>query len=412
MKFTDRKLKSLKPREKRYVVWEDGVHGLGNLGVRVTPTGRKTWVFVCRSAGSQRWLTLGKYPAMSVAEAHRIAAEHQAVLDRGGDPVVSEDEGELEAASVEEIAEDYLVQGINPGETEREFRRILNNEVFPAWGDRSAATIKRREVVDLVDSIAERPAPVAANRALAVIKAMFNFAIRRGRVEVNPASLIPMRHEESRDRFLTEDELRVFFVRLPKAKMEPMTALALMLTLATAQRPGEVVALERSELEERDDWWTMPPAKRKVGRRGRGRKKPVTRHGVPISPEAKTIIEVALELGGSKRWVFPSSRTDGHITREALAKAVRRSEWLGLPHWTPHDLRRTAATHMARLGKGRLVVAKVIGHKKDDESTTAIYDRYTYDVEKVGALEAVGEMLSELGIAAALEFASGAGRTC
>ena len=411
MKFTDRYVRNLKGQEKRYVVWEDGVYGLGNLGLRVSPTGRRTWVFMYRWSGKALMLSLGKYPATTVAEAHRIAAEYQATLDQGTEPGVEGEDSEG-PDSVDAIAEDYLAHGVRAGRTRTEFQRILDKEVLAVWRGRAVESIKRREVVDLVDAIAERPAPVAANRTLAVVKAMFNFAIRRGRAEVNPASLIPMRPEEARDRFLSEDELRVLFVKLPKAKMEPLTMLALLLTLASGQRPGEVVAVEWSELEERDEWWTMPPGKRKVGRRGRGRKKPLTRHGVPLSRVARRILAAAREHGTSERWVFPSSRTDAHMTEEALAKAVRRSNCLGLPHWTPHDLRRTAATHMARLGKSRLVVSKVLGHKKEDESVTAIYDRYTYDTEKVGALKVVGEMVNDLGIDSALTLLSGTGGRC
>ena len=399
MKFTDRTLKSLKGKQKRYSVWEDGSYGLGSLGVRVTPTGRRSWVFMYRSGDRQRMLTLGKYPAMSVAEAHRIAAEYQSGLDLGRDPAAPEDEPGTAEVTVAMIAEDYLTQGLTPGRTEQEFRRILNREVLPGWGSRPVESIQRREVVDLVDEIANRPAPVAANRTLAVIKAMFNFAIRRGRVEANPASLIPMRAEEARERFLSVDELRVLLVTLPTAKLAPQTKLALLLTLATAQRPGEAVGVEWTELVEQEGWWTVPPAKRKVGRRGRGRRRPLTRHGVPLSAAAQAIVDAARAVGWSERWVFPSSRRDAHIREDALTKGVRRcAEHIGLEHWTPHDLRRTASTHMARLGVDRLVIGKVLGHKTADESVTAIYDRYTYDDEKVAALRKWSEVLLELGV--------------
>ena len=402
MKFSDRTLKSLKPRDARYSVWEDGVHGLGNLGVRVTPTGRRSWIFMYRWGGKARMLTLGKYPAMSVAEAHKVSAEHQARLDAGEDPdapVPKQDEG---VVSVAQIGADYLGQAIQPGRTRNEFRRILKREVYPAWSSRPASSIHRREVVSLVDAIAGQPAPVMANRTLAVIKAMFNFAIRRGQVDVNPASLIPMKEEEARARYLEDDELRILFKKLPAAPLAPQTKLALLLTLATAQRPGEAVSIEPSELSE--GWWTIPPDKRKVGRRGSGRRRPLTKHGVPLSPAGAAVLDAASAASWSDRWAFPSSKTDKHIREDALAKGVRRcQEHFGLRHWTPHDLRRTATTHLAKLRVNRTVLGKLLGHKKTDESVTAIYDQYTYDDEKVKALKKWSTRLTELGFLTAVE---------
>ena len=406
MKFSDRYLKSLKPREKRYLVWEDGVHGLGNLGVRVTPTGRRSWIFMYRSGGKARMLTLGKYPAMSVAEAHEIASGHQARIDVGEDPAAPV--ADSEAVSVARIGADYLKRRLKPGRTQKEFRRILEREVYPSWQGRSAASIQRREVVTLVDAIAERPAPVMANRTLAVIKAMFNFAIRRGQVDANPASLIPMKQEEARPRHLEDKELVTLFEKLPEAPLAGQTKLSLLATLASVQRPGEAVAVEAKELVEHEDWWTIPPEKRKVGPRGRGRGKPLTRHGVPMSPALLAVFKAADAMSWSDRWVFPSSRTESHIRGDSLAKGVRRcAEHFGLKHWTPHDLRRTGATNLAKLGFDRTVLGKLLGHKKTDESVTAIYDQYTYDAEKVAALDAWSERLIELGFMDAVKAIAG-----
>jgi len=401
MKFTDRAMKSLKACEKRYLLWEDSSHGLGTLGVRVSTTGRRSWVFAYYFDDVKRMLTLGRYPVMSVAEVHRIAAEYQELMDAGKDPapkLEAPDPGDDEG-TVNAIAEAYLELGLRAGRTRDEFRRILEREVLPSWGSRPAQSIQRREVVRLIDAITARPAPVAANRTLAVIKAMFNFAIRRGQVEATPASLIPMNEESARERFLSEAELKVLLEELPSAPVEAGTKLALLLTLATGQRPGEVVGAEWDELRERDGWWTIPPTKRKVGRRGRGRRRPLTRHGVPLTPAGQLVVDAVRDLAWSERWLFGSSRTDQHIREDALTKGVRRSEEnLGLEHWTPHDLRRTASTHMARLGVSRLVIGKILGHKATADSVTAIYDQYTYDEEKVAALGEWSGLLVELGL--------------
>jgi integrase len=409
MKFTDRHLKSLKARTERFVEWEDGVRNLGTLGVRVSPAGRKSWIFMYRFDGKPRMKTLGRYPAMSVAQAHRVTAQLQECLDEGKDPEVAPDAPGAGTETVDCIATEYLDSLRDGTKTRKEFARILTREVLPMWSGRSASGIQRREVTDLVDGISKRPAPVAANRTLAVIKGMYNYALRRGRVETNPASLIPMNPEESRDRFLSEEELRIFFRRLPSAGMEVPTKLALLLILATVQRPGEVVSLEFKELDETPGWWAMPPQKRKIGRRKRGKSLPSRAHEVPISPMASAVFAAARESRWSDRWVFASSRKDGHVHSDSLPKAVARVEGrdrrlanygqplFGLEHWVPHDLRRTGTTHMTRLRVDRLITGKLLGHRGIDGSVTASYDRHTYDSQKTEALMTLSKHLESLG---------------
>ena len=135
-RFTDRSIAALRPKPARYEVWEGG-----GFGVRVSPRGVKTWVWVYRFAGRPRRMTLGKYPAMRLVDAHYRLAEAKKLLAQGVDPgerVVAERQAERDAETVEELVERYLAEWArkkkrSADEDERQLRR----DVIPAWGKRA-----------------------------------------------------------------------------------------------------------------------------------------------------------------------------------------------------------------------------------------------------------------------------------
>ena len=195
VKITDQQARHLKPQAKRFEVME------GNgFGLRVFPTGRKSWVFFYRFDGRLRRMTLGTYPAMSVKQAHAAHGKALADLDRGIDPgavaVTTRRETRL-AATVAALAEEYLEKWAKPRKRSwAEDARILKLDVLPAWGRRKARDITRRDVILLLDGIVERGAPIAANRTLEITRKMFNFAIARDLLSENPCSLVDPPGEE------------------------------------------------------------------------------------------------------------------------------------------------------------------------------------------------------------------------
>ncbi len=142
-----------------------------------------------------------------------------------------------------------------------------------------------------------------------------------------------------------------------------------------------------SQVDQASGWWTIPAERAKNG----------MAHRVPLSAQSAQILELARRhhLGGDA--VFPSRRDGGPMVATAVARGVARNrEAVGIEHFTPHDLRRTAASQMTSLGIGRLVVSKVLNHA--ERGVTAVYDRHSYDGEKVEAMERWGVKLTELGI--------------
>jgi len=149
---------------------------------------------------------------------------------------------------------------------------------------------------------------------------------------------------------------------------------ALQLLLVTAQRRGEVITMEWEEIDLEGRVWTLPAEKSKNGRG----------HRVPLSTRAILILRGLQPSEEPTGWVFPGANGH-HLRTDSLNQALSRLiEQFGLPHFTPHDLRRTAATQISCMGVDRTTLGHILNHA--DHSTTAIYDRYSYEPELRAAL--------------------------
>src|SRR5262249_13720096 len=182
------------------------------------------------------------------------------------------------------------------------------------------------------------------------------------------------------DRVLTEDEIRAVWAAI---SVEDVLIGAIMkLRLVTAQRGGEVASMARTEADWGTGWWTIPAEKAKNG----------LSHRVPLSPLAISILEEAKAKAGASPWMFPSRRKGRHL--EQLVQAAHRIRERSGVDFTPHDLRRTAASHMTGMGISRLTVSKILNHV--EKGVTATYDRHSYDAEKRQALEAWAVRLEQI----------------
>jgi len=386
MKFTDRQIKNLKPSDKRYEVFEDR-----GFGVRVSPTGRKTFIYLYRMRGevNKRRLSLGTYPAMSLAEAHRLYAEAREMVNQGIDPgakAVAERQEDRKAPTVAELSAEYLEKWAKPRKRSWMVdKRIIEKDVLPRWGRSKAKDITRRDVIRLLDGVAERGG-VMANRTLAVIRKMFNFAVSRDILSTSPCTAVQAPAPENRrDRVLTAEEIKAFWLGLGRTRITEGIRLALKLQLVTAQRKGEVISSAWTDFDLDDGWWTIPAEKAKNG----------LPHRVPLSAMALNLLQTAKTIAGDSPWVFPSPRGPRHITPTAVDHALRLAlKTLEMEHFVPHDLRRTAASHMTGMGIPRLVVSKILNHV--EKGVTAVYDRHSYDNEKRQALEAWGYRLQNI----------------
>lgn len=397
MKFTDRSIASLKPKQERYIEWEDNGKG---FGIRVSPKGKKTFIYMYRFNGMARMMTLGNYPRLSLADAHIEHSSAVKLLEKDIDPGksrVDKNKAEREADTVNELVDDYLEKWAKPRKRSwEEDERILKKDILPKWKHRKAKDIQRKDVIAILDEVVNRGAAIQANRTFGIIRKMFNFAVSRDIVPYSPcAGVSPPSAENQRDRVLNEKEIKQLWTKLDTAKMHKNTKLAIKLILTTAQRAGEVASAEWSEFDQDNGWWTIPARKTK-------NKLP---HRVPLSPLAEKLLKEIKPYSGDSIYLFPSPLSprkpkmnpkrqsnaqpeklkDKPIDESALGHALRNNlTVLGLTNVVPHDLRRTAASHITGTGISRLVVSKLLNHV--ERGVTAVYDRYSYDAEKRKAM--------------------------
>ena len=392
MKLTDAKVRSLKAKTNRYEVWETGRSG---FGLRVSASSYKSWFYFYRFEGKNRRMTLGVYPEMTLEKAHSAHAKAREQLIKGIDPNVLLIQSNIEhrgSPTVSQMVKEYVEKWAIPRKrTWKEDARMLSKDVIPQFGKRKAKDIKRRDIVLLMDGIVDRGSPITANRTLRVIKKMFSFAVKRGMLDASPCMEIdPPAKENQRERVLNEDEIKMFWLGLGKAKMSDATRLVLKLLLITAQRKGEVSQAEWSEIDLKNGWWTIPKERSKNERI----------HRVPLSPMAIDIFQQAKVHLRESKWVFPSSKGQP-ITPRSISRAIRNNsggissdspkhtppynDFFKIAHFTPHDLRRTATSMMTSLGISEYDVSKVLNHTIQTV-TNKHYNHYSYDKEKQKAL--------------------------
>ena len=402
MKFTDAKIRALKPKSPRYEVWEGGRNG---FGIRISPHGRKSWVFMYWFEGMQKRMTFGVYPEMTLEKAHSAHAKAREQLINKIDPselLIQTNIAHRGSPTVSQLVNEYIEKWAKPRKrTWEEDARMLSKDVIPNLGKRKAKDIKRRDIVLLIDEIVDRNSPITANRTLRIIKKMFSFAVKRGVLDASPCMEIdPPAKENQRERVLNEDEIKMFWFGIDKAKMSDATKLVLRLLLITAQRKGEVSQAEWSEIDLKNKWWTIPKERSKNERI----------HRVPLSPMAIDIFKQAKLLAGDSRWVFPSSKSLP-VTPRSISRAIRNNsekkssnnhkhtppygDFFKIDHFTPHDLRRTATSMMTSLKIAELDVSKVLNHTIQTV-TSRHYNHYTYDKEKQQALETWDRKLNSI----------------
>jgi integrase len=376
MRLTDSKIRGLRPKEDPYIIGEDG-----GLGVRVYPSGQRSFIYMYRFDATSRLLTIGPYPQTTLHSARLVAVKAKDKIIKGVDPATVQKnakEAHRDAETVKALAAEYIEKWARPRKrTWKEDERILMKDVIPSFGRRKAKDIKRRDIVLLLDEIVERGAPIQANRTLAVIRKMFNFAVIRSILDASPCAVIPAPSTENRrERVLDDDEIKLFWLELDQANMHERIKLALKLMLVTAQRKQEVSNAKWNEFDLKDGWWTIPSERSKNGRS----------HRVPITPTAKELLTKIKEASGNPDYLFPSPRTESPITGQSIDHALRKNaDCFSILPFTPHDLRRTASSKMTEAGIPSSDVSKVLNHS-DQTTTGRHYDLYSYDKEKKKAL--------------------------
>ncbi|HUD41979.1 MAG TPA: tyrosine-type recombinase/integrase [Dokdonella sp.] len=386
VKANDLAIKALRPRAVRYEV---AVRDCRGLVVCVWPSGQRTYLLRYRQDGTLKRVSLS---AATLSEARREWEGRREELRRGADPAAEVKTARAEkqlkrqaaraAPTMSGLAADFIeLYAKRKKKSWRADELMLASAVLPEWGNLKAASIKRRDVIDLLDRIAERT-PVRANRVLAVLRKLFNWALEREIVETSPcAGVKPPGTERSRERVLTDEEIRAFWNGLPASGLSETAQAALRLQLLTACRIGEAVGAEWSEIDLRKRQWLIPGARTKNGRENL----------VSLSSVA---VDLLKERPSRQGYLFPAGGKTGHLRIDVATHDLAHATFDIATRFTSHDLRRTAATKMAELGTSRIVIDAILNHK--DRSVGAVYDRYGYVEEKRTALEVWAQHLDVL----------------
>lgn len=380
----------------------------------IQPTGTKSWAVRYRYGGRSRKLTLGGYPALDLVKARKRASDALTAASDGKDPASLKMKDREAARLAErdlfsELAKDFILKKLRRNErrTWRETASLLGLRAIPdkpdefelvrkaddkkgrgrkrtrdglayRWRNRTVHDITKRDVSDELDALA----PIMANRTLSALKNMFGWLIERGVLTSSPvAGMKPPTKEETRERVLTDDEIKLLWKATDDTGY-PFGPFAKLLLL-TAARRDEVAGMTDRELDLDAKTWTIPKERAKNNEE----------HIIPLSDAAVAVIESLPRIAGKDRLLFTMTGVtpiSGFSKSRAALQVKMREHADGeeVEHWTFHDLRRTAASGMAKLNIPPHVIEAVLNHRTGTiRGVARVYNRNTYEPEKRIALD-------------------------
>ncbi|MER8574559.1 tyrosine-type recombinase/integrase [Mesorhizobium sp. M1409] len=359
--------------------------------------------------GKRARIKLGRYgegdPKLTLAKAREKAREGRGGIGEGQDPLV-EKRALAASQTVADLIDNYVARQASTKRSGDEIARRLRKNVADPIGTIKLADLHRRDITRCIDAVKDRGAHVEANRIFEDVRAMVRWAKGRGDLDENLVDGMKRPTETTeRDRVLPANEIRTMWASLADTDMRESTRRVIRMCLVTAQRVGEVSGMTRNEIDLDEKVWTIPAARSKNKRE----------HVVPLSNMAVDIIneqladtEALADRKGREvaSFVFPGPGARAAVTGAAIAKAVKREQTtkrnvvtiMGVSPWTPHDLRRTAATHMEEIGISPFVIGHVLNHVSATKAsiTSRVYARYTYDKEKREALDLWADRLASI----------------
>jgi len=374
-RLTAKTVENLKPSAARREVPDGEIRGMYLV---IQPSGAKSYVLRYRHAGKPRKLTLG--PAeMGLGEARKLAASARVAIATGRDPASDKtarktaakeavrEAGRAKRGAVEAVVAEFVekhVRRSNKPRTAKEYERLLEKEIVEPWRGRRLSDISRRDVNRLLDDIVARGAPIAANRVLAILRKFCKWAASREIIEHSPCEGVMARSTETaRDRVLDDRELRLVW-KAAETLGWPYGAIVKLLLLTGARR-GEVVGLRWDEVDFEKKVWALAPSRTK-------NKRP---HALPLSSLAISILQSLPRIENAGGLVFPArtnpgksigpvsahSKAKSNLDR-AIAELAEAEGSAPLAQFGFHDLRRSCASGMAKLGVDLHVIERCLNH--------------------------------------------------
>lgn len=384
--FTDNRIRGLKHdgSSGRLILFDDRQPG---LALQLTPAGTKTFQFRHwdKTRGQTKILSLGRYPNLPLNQAREQAAALLAEMNQGVDVQDKARQAKQEGA-LDDIFDLWMqtyasVHKRSCGDDLRRYDLYLRKplgkkklswfttEKVRAWHQGIARMAKQRGAKGVTIS------PTTANRALALLSTVFNMMVPD---IPNPCQGVRKFREESRDRFLTADELQRFFAAVEHPATQPITRDYLLVSLFTGARRGNVLAMKWGDINFDRQVWVIPAGESKNGR-------PLD---VPLIPQVVEILR-RRKQSASSIFVFPGSGKTGHLLepRKGWVAVLRKA---GLEDLHIHDLRRSCGSWMAMTGVNLPTISKALGHQ--NQATTAVYARVDTDPVRLAMMQAAAAM--------------------
>ncbi len=360
---------------KGRAVWDSEIPG---FGLRVTPAGTRTFVFQFRSGRAEQGrISIGRYPAMTVDEARKVARVHRVCVDRGGNP--SRDrKSEREAVTLSELATHYCdvygpQRGLKP-QTISDARRLLDRHALPRFGNRKITDITVGDVRTIHNATRERVSRYQANKLRAVLSRMFTLAMQNEWRSDNPCRGVEKFPEDRRWNYLSERQVAALLAACDRDH-DQHAADAVRLLLFTGARLREVTSATWDQFDLDNGIWVKPSSHTKT--------KIV--HRLQLAPAAMDLLRRLRRERPDTPFLFPGR--DGTKPRVDLKRPWQRIlESADIGHHRRHDLRRTTASFMLSTGSDLMTVGKNLGHTQ--ASTTLGYASLFDAVQKEGITRA------------------------
>lgn len=368
-------------------------------------TGRASWILCYRFGGRKKEKVLGRYPDISLREAREIALRDRALIQQGLDVAALKRREKLKARethNVTALARLWYEREIEPRYKHPEsVERVIRRHIKPVIGRLPVDEIRPIHIDDVLTRIVFAGAPTVANDARRYLHRMFHFAVKRKWIELNPvhgfSTFDAGGTEKAKSRWLTGKELTTLAeaMRTTPSFGRP-NELAVWLLLALCVRKMELLSAKWSEFDLPNAVWTLTPSRTKTNSAIR----------IPLAaPVVEWLDELKVFAFGSDN-LFPARRLvrerqgrrhanrHPHVSPDTLNVALKRLPLKDIEHFTVHDMRRTARTHMASLGIDRFVAERALNHKLKD--VEGIYNQYDYFKERKVALEKWAALLSTI----------------
>ena len=376
------------PKPASTMIVYDGGHkdAIRGFGLRTTKGGAKSFVLNYRSHGIERRLTIGRYPAWSVAAAREESKTLRRRIDRGEDPMAERHE-EREAPTVGDLCRRYVEEHLprkRPSSQSAD-RGLIAQWIEPELGRLKVAAVTHEHVCKLHAKITRAGTPIRANRTVMLLSKMFSLAVRPWALRADsPAKGVERNPENRRERFLSPAEIARLVEALKQHKNRT-TADCLLLALLTGARIGECMSARWGQFDLQAGVWTKSAMSTKQAKI----------HRVPLSGPARQLLAaIRPEGAAADGFVFAGRKADEplkwpHSVWRKTTKAA------GIEGARIHDLRHTFASVLASSGSSLPVIGAMLGHTQ--ATTTARYAHLLDDplreaAERVGAIVTGGKV--------------------